>query len=418
MYTSKYKISETIRELLQDSQFVLWCYAPTEELDKWWSGWIEAHPEKEIDLIKAREILQSTKLNNTHPSDEDSEKLFTRIEASATLLEKKKQKYLWRNIAAACAILFVGLSSWLYFQMSNKPATFYTVENQIQIDSTLTEIELELSSHEKVSVKNNSIIQLCNAGNIHVNQEEIPLTDPKITKENKTTKENDSESGTETKMNVLQVPRGRYSSVILADGTKVWVNSGTILHFPNTFEKDNRTIYANGEIYLEVTKDISRPFHVKTSKMDIQVLGTSFNVTAYNNESQQSVTLVEGRVEVNTLSGTKQTIRPNDRLIVDNNNQIAISKVKTYDYISWKDGVFIFNDQSLAYVAQRLSRYYQMDFVYTRDIENYSCCGKLVLFDNLNKVLHTLEKTLPISYEITGNKIKLSSNSNKKEPMK
>lgn len=151
--------------------------------------------------------------------------------------------------------------------------------------------------------------------------------------------------------------------------------------------------------------------------MDVRVLGTSFNVTAYNDETYQSVVLVEGRVEIKSKTGSKQVIEPTERLILTE-NQISVSKVNTYDYTSWKDGIFLFTDQSLGYVAQRLSRYYHVDFICTPEIKNYSCSGKLVLFDNLNKVLHTLEKSFPISCEETGNKIKLSSNPNKKMPMK
>ncbi len=411
MNTSYHKIPESVKELLQNSYFILWCYAPTDESDAWWADWVEKLPERKSDISEARTILLSAKFNNIYPSVEDVTKLYDRIEKDVTLLKKKQQKYIWYRVAAAaCIVLTLGLGSLFYFQKSNHPVTFFTAENLIQVDTTLTEVELKLISQEKLSVTNNAVIQLKNAGSVHVNQQEIALTD-------NTVKDNGSKSAAELKMNVLQVPRGRYSSVILTDGTKVWVNSGTVLHFPNTFEKDNRTIYANGEIYLEVAKDASRPFHVKTTKMDVRVLGTSFNVTAYNEESYQSVILVEGQVEVKTLTGSKQTIQPDDRLILAD-NKVSVSKVNTYDYTSWKDGIFLFTDQSLAYVAQRLSRYYHVDFVCTPEVENYSCSGKLVLFDNLNKVLHTLEKTLPISYEKTGDKIKLSTNPHKRMPMK
>ncbi len=410
MNTSNHKIPEAVKELLQNSYFILWCYTPTDKSDEWWANWAENYPERKADISEARRILLSTKLNNIHPSEEDYTKLYARLEKNVVLLKKKQQKYIWpRVVAAACVVLAMCVGSLLYFQKNNQ-TTFFTIENLVPVDSTLTEVELKLTNLERVSVTNNAVIRLKNSGTIHVNQEEITVAD-------NTLNVNSSKSATKPKMNVLQVPRGRYSSVILADGTKVWVNSGSVLHFPNSFEKEHRTIYANGEIYLEVAKDTSRPFYVKTSKMDVRVLGTSFNVTAYNDETYQSVVLVEGRVEIKSKTGSKQVIEPTERLILTE-NQISVSKVNTYDYTSWKDGIFLFTDQSLGYVAQRLSRYYHVDFICTPEIKNYSCSGKLVLFDNLNKVLHTLEKSFPISCEETGNKIKLSSNPNKKMPMK
>lgn len=151
--------------------------------------------------------------------------------------------------------------------------------------------------------------------------------------------------------------------------------------------------------------------------MDVRVLGTHFNVTAYEDETNSAVVLVEGGVEITTPKGLKQKIQPNERLVLKG-NQMEVSNVNVYDYTSWKDGVFLFNNQRLTYVTQRLSRYYRMEFVCDPEVEYYTCSGKLVLFDDLNKVLHTLEKSLPISCEINGNTINLSTNTKKRMPMK
>lgn len=302
------------------------------------------------------------------------------------------------------------LGSWFYFQTDNKPE-IYIAEIISKIDSTQTEVELELTNHEKMFVANKATIQLNHSGNVQIKEEEITAV------ENDSVPQKAIEQAAEKKMNILKVPRGRHSSVVLADGTKVWVNSGTILSFPNVFEGDNRTIYVDGEIYLEVTKDASRPFYVKTSQMDVRVLGTSFNVTAYNDELNQSVILTEGSVEVSGQNGLKRKIQPQDRLVLGK-DRMDVSSVNVYDYISWKDGIFLFNNKSLAYVAQRLSRYYRIHFECTPEVENYRCTGKLVLFDDLNSVLQTLKESLPISYEIEDDVIKLSTNLKKDLPMK
>lgn len=405
----KHNISESVKKLLHDRQFVLWCFAPTNELDELWRNWVENHPEKENDLLEAQQLLKATKLNNHVLSAEDSKILYYRLQESVKHRKKTQQRHIIYSVAAACFTFFCLLGSWIYLQTDNKPSV-YVAEAISKIDSAQTEVELVLTNHDKMFVANKATIKLNQQGNVNIKKEEITAV------ENDSIQKEATEQVAERKMNVLKVPKGRHSSVVLADGTKVWVNSGTVLSFPNVFEEDNRTIYVDGEIYLEVTKDVSRPFYVKTSQMDVRVLGTSFNVTAYDDEHNQSVILTEGSVEVRGQNGLKRKIQPQDRLVLEK-NKMDVSRVNVYDYISWKDGVFLFKNKSLAYVAQRLSRYYRIHVECTPEVENYTCSGKLVLFDDLNSVLKTLKESLPISYEIEENVIKLSTNLKKDLPM-
>ena len=240
----------------------------------------------------------------------------------------------------------VTAGSWLYIQRDNRPAGELVVADFATIDTTLTEVELELTGHQKVQVVNKAVIELNDTGAIHVNREEIrPETG------------NRSEEARGPAMNVLKVPRGRHSSLVLADGTKVWINSGSVLYFPTVFDPDHRTIYAGGEIYLEVAKDASRPFYVKTSEMTVRALGTALNVTAYPDDADQSVVLSEGRVEVAAKNGRKQLMAVNDRLVLKD-RRMTVSTVQAYDYTSWKDGIFLFRDQSLAFVALLSDEFY------------------------------------------------------------
>lgn len=199
-------------------------------------------------------------------------------------------------------------------------------------------------------------------------------------------------------MEVIVVPCGRRSFLILPDSTKVWVNAGTILRFPQQFQADNRTIHVNGEIYLEVKKDPTRPFFVKTSQMDIQVLGTSFCVTAYQEEEAQSVVLKEGLVTVNDRNGTEQKITP-DEMLVLSQDQMTVKEVDSYNYISWIDGILQFKERNLGQILDQLSRYYRISFNCPEKLESFKCSGKLVLFDDIHQVLKTLQTSLPISYQ-------------------
>lgn len=394
------KLSESVKELLEKVSFVLWCLTPTPELDEIWSQWVEKHPERADDFWQAKRIIQSTQFNKQTLTSTESDALYSRL--SDTLSKRRRQKSIRLIVsAAACIAVLSMMAIWATYPGSDVSPERQLVHADIEIDSTQTEVELELSENEKVLIDNKATIQLNRQGAIQIigtQHQARPV--PPLVKEDK--KDTDG-----SQMNVLRVPNGRHSSLVLADGTKVWVNSGTILHFPSTFDKDNRTIWVNGEIYLEVTKEASRPFYVKTSKMDVRVLGTAFNVTAYKEDKAQSVILASGCVEVLAETGLVRQIRPEEMLVLED-NKMNVSQVDVYDYISWKDGILQFNSQTIGYVTQRLSRYYGMEFECTQDIRDYSCSGKLVLFDNVTSVMTTLKESLPITYEIDGDKVKIS----------
>lgn len=403
MNTNKRKIPASVKELLKNSSFILWCYNPTDEADAWWANWQQEHPEREKDVTEARIILLKAQFNQTPFPSEDSRRLFSRIETSAIRRRKqRKQRSIFYSVAAACvACLFVS-GIWLYFQNDSNIEMFPVLADFAQIDSLQTEIELELINQEKLLVNNKTAIKLNEEGTLQIEDRKIAVAT------DKSDPQDTLQVTTNTKMNVLKVPRGRHTVVHLSDGSRVWVNSETVLQFPAVFDKKHRTIYADGEIYLEVAKDESRPFHVKTSQMDVRVLGTSFNVTAYKDDTNQSVVLREGSVEINTSDGQKRNIQPNDRLVLED-NRMSVAQVNSYYYTSWIDGVLFFDGQDLKHIAQRLSRYYRIDFVCAPEIENYKGSGKLVLFNDTDKVLHTLKEAFPILGEMKGDTIQLRS---------
>lgn len=396
------KIPESEKELLRDGSFILWCLTPTKELDDRWRIWVEKHPERSEDLSHAKRIIQSTKLNKYTLTSKESGALYTRL--SDTMNRRKKQKTIRLMLsAAACIAVLCMIATWIAYQGSDIISEKQLLSAEIKIDSTQTEVELELSESEKMLIDNKATIQLSTQGTIQITGTHNK-TVPAPASANK-----DKKEVTGSKMNILKVPNGRHSSLVLADGTKVWVNSGTILSFPSTFDTDNRTISVNGEVYLEVAKDASRPFYVKTSQMDVRVLGTTFNVTAYNEDKTQSVILAEGSVEVVGTTGLVRKMQPEEMLVLED-NRMNVSHVDVYNYISWKDGLLQFDRKNIGYVIQRLSRYYGMKFECSQDIQDYVCSGKLVLFDDITSVMTTLKESFPISYEREGDKIKLSRN--------
>ena len=208
------------------------------------------------------------------------------------------------------------------------------------------------------------------------------------------------------KQNTLIVPYGSHSSIVLADGSKVWINSGSKLRFPSSFGPGERRIKVEGEIYIEVAKDTSRPFYVETPQLTVNVLGTKFNVSAYADDALQSVVLVEGKVNVKANSNEDFVLLPNQRFKLSDGIS-GIDEVNAYDYISWKDGVLQFRGETMKDIIQRLSRYYNVSITCTPEVAQKCTMGKLILFDDIEQVMKTFSLLYDVQCTIEAGSIKI-----------
>ena len=185
----------------------------------------------------------------------------------------------------------------------------------------------------------------------------------------------------------------------MADGSRIWVNANTRVVYPVTFEEKKREIYVDGEIYLEVYPDKERPFIVKSKKMDIHVLGTKFNVSAYESNSEVSVVLVSGKVNVRTDNRIESVLKPSDRLSYKK-DVTDIQTVNVENYISWKDGFYTFDNECFSTVLDKLSDYYGKKMKYSVAAGALRCSGSLNLDEDMVKVLTGLESTMPVNFTI------------------
>ena len=198
--------------------------------------------------------------------------------------------------------------------------------------------------------------------------------------------------------NQLIVPKGKHSTLLLSDGTKLWVNAGSHVIFPVSFKGDKREIYVDGEVFLDVTRNEGNPFVVKTDRMAVEVLGTSFNVKSYAHEEADDVVLVTGSVHVRTETGRKAELIPNQRFRCTSAGDMDIQTVDVYDYISWKDGLLQYKKERLSVILQRLSDYYGKPIQWEPELERLTCSGKLDLKDDMEKVLSGLTRMIPVKF--------------------
>ena len=200
----------------------------------------------------------------------------------------------------------------------------------------------------------------------------------------------------------------------MPDGTHVWINSDSELSFPTQFDSTRREVFLTGEAYFSVTKDKEKPFIVKVNEdIEIKVLGTQFNVQAYQDENTIETTLCEGSVNVSD-GKQKVTLTPSLQAVYSKSTKNLITrKVDTRLYSSWKDGLFVFENKPLEEIMTPLSRWYNIHVFYANQaVKTYHFTGDLERYGDFRKTLGMIEKATSIRFVINGNNIMVEEVSN------
>ena len=190
----------------------------------------------------------------------------------------------------------------------------------------------------------------------------------------------------------LYVPAGQRAELTLPDSTHVWLNARSKLVYPISFGKDIRQVELNGEAYFDVIHNEKQPFVVKTPQMDIQVLGTEFNVTAYSSSSDFEVALLRGCIELSSPRLSSNYRMKEKEHIRLQNNKLISKDISDYDYFRWKEGLICFNNESVATIIEKLKLYYDIDIeVYNQKFINSRYTGKFRTKDGIEQVLRVLQ---------------------------
>jgi ferric-dicitrate binding protein FerR (iron transport regulator) len=219
----------------------------------------------------------------------------------------------------------------------------------------------------------------------------------------------------------IEAPKGGKSVMTLIDGSKVWLNAGSVLHFDKSFGEQNRNLALQGEAYFEVARDAGRPFMVETSGITIAALGTAFNVKAYPEDDQIETTLVSGsvRIETNAQSKTKAgpvVLEPNQKVVFCKNRQ-SISVHTNVDVevsVSWKDKRWIVQGEQLGVFANIIERKYDVEVIFEdRELEQYRISATLEE-ETIEQLFNAIRLTAPLDYRIERNRVYLKINRNLK----
>lgn len=208
----------------------------------------------------------------------------------------------------------------------------------------------------------------------------------------------------------LSTPRAGHFQLTLPDGTKVWLNAASSITYPLFFTRDERRVSVTGEVYFEVAHRKQQPFKVVSRKQEVTVLGTHFNVRAYDDEAGMSTTLLSGSVQIaNTANGAKGMLKPGQQANLSyTNEKISIQAVSAEDAISWKNGYFLFDNQESVTVMKNISRWYDVDVEFKGDLTKERFGGTFSRSTNLNQLLHNMEKIGHAHFELSGSTIVVS----------
>ena len=368
MEEKNYTKNTTVQELLADDFFIESILLPTAETQAFWHHLIQ---NDGLSVEVFQEASAIVLANHIAPVEFDLVGRLDKIED----YHQAKTSYSFIKYAAA-AVLLMSLSFFAYRYFTVEPFNHTSDFVSSRLADTSDILLLGDGGKSVISIEGNqATLDFSDSDSLKVNSKSwMALEDKNIT------------------MQQVVVPFGKRLSLILPDKSKLWVNAGTTVKFPSAFVGNKREIYVNGEVYGDITKDPSKPFFFKTKSFDVQVLGTSLNIYAYESDKNGRVTLVEGRVKVNN-DGEDFFLAPNQSyaLIQD---QSKVESVSVQYYTSWKDGYYHFKNEKLISVLNNIERYYGTKVETEPAVNNMLCSGNLGLNDDAKSVLEGIAFTL------------------------
>jgi transmembrane sensor len=200
----------------------------------------------------------------------------------------------------------------------------------------------------------------------------------------------------------VEVMYGQIGHLFLFDGTEVWLNSGTKFKYPNKFNQNERNVFMQGEAYFKVAPNKRLPFIVNTGKLEVEVLGTSFNLSAYPSETTQLVFLDEGKVQINNLGGDKiGEISPGQIAEkTDGNPLVQVHNADSYFYTSWKNGKITFSSEKLSEIAKKMERWYNVEIRFDQELlKDFSFSGTILRNKPIDQTIMAMELLAPIKFQ-------------------
>lgn len=391
MTNKKNTFFKRYHELLLDEKFIQWRLLPDEGLEEYWKSLQDEFPNLKNEITLADNYIIKTQFKKSKLKLINKQLLLHKIRQTLKQNNNSHQLKVWTRYGVVASIVIL-ISVTLFFLKPFSSTPIEIISGNI-LDSE--DIQL-ISNNETKTFSENISIKIGTDGVAKINEPNKEEQDLNITK---------------SRMNKLIVPYGKRSSIELSDGTKITLNSGSSLEFPSSFDNDTRkVVLVAGEAFIEVAPDTKRPFYLDAANFRINVLGTTFNISSYENYPQ-SVVLVEGKVSLETADKKNINLQPNQMAIYTDQGDFETKTVDVNKYISWKNGYLEFDEISVKEVLSYIERYYNLSFNYDKEttLRNTTCRGKLYLSENVDNVMNAIAISSSTIYKREGDIINITN---------
>lgn len=385
------KLTEHFAQLIEKYEAGTASPEEVAELNEWYRSF-----DDEVATVGSEEPLTKSALGHA---------IKQRIQHSTREASPALYRRIWFRAAAVVLVLLLGAASFYYLQPGlDKQVVTKTpvIQTPVEIVPGGDKALLTLADGSTIILDSASNGLLSTQGNIEVKKMDNGLLAYKVN--GKILYEDDAAF-----YNTITTPRGGQYKVTLSDGTKVWLNAASSIRFPVFFTGNERVVEVTGETYFEVAKNALKPFKVKAVNSEVEVLGTHFNINAYDDEASIKTTLLEGKVKV-TVPGKTTTqparfLQAGQQSGISKNGQInVINNADTEEAVAWIKGRFQFDNTDLRTMLRQFARWYDVDVEYRGPVDLYFT-GQLTRNEEVRKVFKQLELTGEVHFRMEGRKV-------------
>ena len=368
------------------------------------------------DETKYKDVLdQYQVILQQHPGNEKANPaLLDKIESQITEYDRKqgaKNSVTGRYYLHIAATVLLVLSTALYFfnnrNSSLKPKDSIPNISRHEITPGGNKATLTLADGSRITLNDSANGEVAKQAGITITK----TTDGQLVYT--ITNVKPATQNVQIAYNTIETPKGGQYQVNLPDGSKVWLNAASSLHYPTRFTGQERKVTLIGEAYFEVTRNSAMPFRVVCNNQVIEVLGTHFNINSYTDEEVIKTTLLEGSIKVtptNNLSPKEVAgvmLKPGQQsqITVGGIKNIKVINVDTDEAVAWKNGYFTFASENIESIMRKVSRWYDVEIHYEGNITREEFVGSVSKYEKVSEILTTLELTGLVNFKIEGRRI-------------
>jgi transmembrane sensor len=378
--------SFTTEDFVLDREFAEWVLSPKHETDLFWAGFLASYPDKNEPVNDAAFMIRGMQSVDQEIPAARLEAILHRIEGRHARRGRRMLLGLLKYAAVFAGVVGIAGTIWLLtMQPDPFPMAPVSADNSTNGKVILSDgSSIEFNTQETVIAQTSGGELLINSDTV----DHLSSGKPDV-----------------TGLNRVIIPYGKRSQLTLPDGSHIWLNSGSQLSYPDAFSGKSREVYLVGEAFFDVAPDAEKPFYVITKDIRIKVLGTRFNVSAYDDEESAQAVLLEGSVTIgrNATLVKSEELKPGERAVYHKKTERFTKETADVNYYtSWLYGYLIFENEPTPEVFKKLERYYNQSIVVDEGLDAITFSGKLDLKEDIREVLESITYSSSVSITSDG----------------